>query len=153
MRSIHRNCDGFNRRDFLKIGLGGTLGLGLSDLLRLRASANEGSDAKSAAARNLNCIMIWMDGGPSHYETFDPKPDAPAEIRGSFGTVPTSVPGVHFSDVVPNLAKAFDKFTVVRSICHKDPNHGGGNHYMMTGSPTPVPVGCGAFVTFHPSFG
>ena len=53
----------------------------------------------------------------------------------------------------PKLAKLADKFTIVRSICHKDPNHGGGNHYMMTGAPTPVPVACGAFVTFHPSFG
>jgi hypothetical protein len=97
--------------------------------------------------------MIWMDGGPSHYESFDPKPDAPSEIRGIFKSIPTCVPGVHFSEPMPELAKAFDKFTVVRSICHKDPNHGGGNHYMMTGSPTPVPVGCGAFVTFHPSFG
>ena len=63
------------------------------------------------------------------------------------------VPGVQFSEAVPNLAKAANKLTIVRSICHKDPNHGGGNHYMMTGMPTPVPVACGAFVTFHPSFG
>jgi hypothetical protein len=63
------------------------------------------------------------------------------------------VPGVQFSEVVPELAKTADKLSIVRSICHKDPNHGGGNHYMMTGAPTPVPVGCGAFVTFHPSFG
>jgi len=152
MTRLHRNCDGVSRRDFLQIGLGGTLGLGLCDLLRLRASASE-SGASKAAAKNVNCIMIWMDGGPSHYESFDPKPDAPAEIRGIFNTIPTCVPGVRFSEPVPELAKAFDKFTVVRSICHKDPNHGGGNHYMMTGSPTPVPVGCGAFVTFHPSFG
>jgi hypothetical protein len=54
---------------------------------------------------------------------------------------------------MPNLAKTAHKLTIVRSICHKDPNHGGGNHYLMTGAPTPVPVGCGAFVSFHPSFG
>jgi len=96
---------------------------------------------------------VWLDGGPSHYEMFDPKPDAPSDIRGQFKPIKTSVPGVHFSECVPNLAKVADKFTVLRSLTHKDPNHGGGNHYMMTGSPTPVPVGCGAFVTFHPSFG
>ena len=151
MSLLHRNCAGVSRRDFLQIGLGGTLALGLSDLLRLRASASPAS--ATGAKKNVNCIMIWMDGGPSHYETFDPKPDAPAEIRGTFKTIPTSVAGVHFSEPVPELAKCFDKFTVIRSICHKDPNHGGGNHYMMTGAPTPVPVGCGAFVTFHPSFG
>src|SRR4051812_9284903 len=94
-----------------------------------------------------------MDGGPSHYETFDPKPGAPLEIRGDFKAISTKVPGVQFSEAVPKLADVADKLTVVRSICHKDPNHGGGNHYMMTGMPTPVPVACGAFVTFHPSFG
>ncbi len=150
MSPLHRNCNGIARRDFIQIGLGGALGVGLCDLLRLRASA---ASPPSSAAKNVNCIMIWLDGGPSHYETFDPKPDAPSEIRGEFKTIPTTVPGVHFCETVPELAKTFDRFTVVRSICHKDPNHGGGNHYMMTGAPTPVPVGCGAFVTFHPSFG
>ena len=145
----HHNCAGVSRRDFIQIGLGGTLGLGLCDLLRARAVAGPASPV----AKNVNCIMIWMDGGPSHYEMFDPKPEAPAEIRGVFGTVPTTVPGVRFSETVPQLAKTLDKFTVIRSIAHKDPNHGGGNHYMMTGMPTPVPVGCGAVVTFHPAFG
>ncbi len=140
------------RRDFLKLGLtaaGG--GLGFTDLLRARAMAAQAP--QPSIARPVNCILVWLDGGPSHYEMFDPKPDAPSEIRGSLGTIPTSVPGVRFSESVPHLAKAADKFTVLRSVTHKDPNHGGGNHYMMTGAPTPVPVGCGAFVTFHPSFG
>ena len=150
--SLHRNCAGIARRDFIQLGIQGAVGIGLCDLLRLRAQAAQ-AFAPSAAAKNVNCIMIWLDGGPSHYETFDPKPDAPSEIRGTFKTIPTSVPGVHFSEPMPELARIFDKFTVVRSICHNDPNHGGGNHYMMTGAPTPVPVGCGAFVTFHPSFG
>ena len=149
---IHRNCAGHTRRDFIQLGIHGALGVGLCDLLRLRSFAAS-AFKPAAGAKNVNCIMIWLDGGPSHYETFDPKPDAPSEIRGSFKTIPTAVPGVHFSEPVPELAKCFDKFTVVRSICHKDPNHGGGNHYMMTGAPTPVPVNCGASVTFHPSFG
>src|SRR5580698_3027324 len=102
MTRFHRNCAGVTRRDFLQIGLGGALGVGLCDLLRLRASASESSPLKTASGKNINCIMIWMDGGPSHYETFDPKPDAPAEIRGTFGTVPTCVPGVHFCETIPN---------------------------------------------------
>jgi hypothetical protein len=146
------NCNGVTRRDFIQVGLTGVLGFGLCDLMRLRAGASVPSSAKSSP-KNVNCILIWLDGGPSHYESFDPKPDAPSEIRGDFKTIPTKVPGVHFSECVPKLAEVADKFTVVRSICHKDPNHGGGNHYMMTGMPTPVPVACGAFVTFHPSFG
>src|SRR3954454_23391635 len=152
MLNFKQNCAGMARRDFLQLGLGAALGLGFTDLLRLRANAATLAKGKTTPGQ-VNCIMIWLDGGPSHYETFDPKPDAPAEIRGKFDTIETCVPGVRFSECVPNLAKTFDKFTVMRSICHSDPNHGGGNHYMMTGAPTPVPVGCGAFVTFHPSFG
>ena len=157
MSRITHNCAGMPRRDFLQLGIGGALGIGLTSLLRLQANAavvpvGAGKPGAKTGSK-INCIMIWLDGGPSHYETFDPKPDSPSDIRGSFGTIPTSVPGVHFSEVMPHLAKVADKVTIVRSICHKDPNHGGGNHYMMTGAKTPVPVACGAFVTFHPSFG
>ena len=148
--AIHHNCDGSLRRDFLQLGLRGLMGYGLCDLMRFKAQA---AAASGKLAKDINCIMIWLDGGPSHFETFDPKPGAPAEIRGPFPTVATTVPGVHFSEPVSRLAGIFDKFTVVRSIAHRDPNHGGGNHYMMTGTPTPVPVGCGAYVTFHPSMG
>jgi Protein of unknown function (DUF1501) len=157
MSSPTHNCAGMRRRDFIQLGIGGGLGIGLSDLLRLQAQAAAISPSPDKSGRSgrkpINCIMVWLDGGPSHYETFDPKPNAPAEIRGSLGAISTSVPGVQFSEVVPHLAKVADKVTIVRSICHKDPNHGGGNHYMMTGAKTPVPVACGASVTFHPSFG
>ncbi|HSI36141.1 MAG: DUF1501 domain-containing protein [Phycisphaerae bacterium] len=149
-----RNCEGVARRDLLRLGVGAFAGLGMVDLLRHRASAAQAAKiAGKSSPSPVNCILIWLDGGPSHYETFDPKPDAPADIRGEFKPIKTSVPGIQFSEVVPNLAKIADKLTILRSVCHKDPNHGGGNHYMMTGAPTPVPVGCGAFVTFHPSFG
>jgi hypothetical protein len=144
------NCDGIGRRDFLQVGFGALGGLGFTGLLGARAHA---AKVKGSATANVNCILIWLDGGPSHYETFDPKPEAPSDIRGEFKSIPTAVPGTHFCETVPHLAKIADKFTVVRSICHKDPNHGGGNHYMMTGAPTPVPVGCGATVSFHPSIG
>lgn len=155
MAKSHRNCAGVSRRDFLQVGLGGALGLSFCDLLRLRAQGSEikSSGAKPLAGEKVNCILIWMDGGPSHYESFDPKPDAPSAVRGDFKAISTKVPGLQFSECVPKLASVADKMTVVRSICHKDPNHGGGNHYMMTGMPTPVPVACGAFVTFHPSYG
>ncbi|MEW6305255.1 MAG: DUF1501 domain-containing protein [Verrucomicrobiota bacterium] len=152
MSRITYNCAGMARRDFIQLGIGGALGLGFCDLLRLRANASE-AIAPRLGGKNVNCILVWLDGGPSHYESFDPKPDAPSEIRGEFKPIKTKVPGVYFSECIPKLADVADKFTVIRSICHKDPNHGGGNHYMMTGAPTPVPVACGAFVTFHPSFG
>ncbi len=151
--AFHANCNGVSRRDFLQLGLSaGAAGLGFSQLMQMRAEAVPPT-ASGGNAGNVNCILVWLDGGPTHHESFDPKPDAIKEVRGEFGTIRTKIPGVHFSECVPQLASVSDKFTVVRSICHKDPNHGGGNHYMMTGSPTPVPVNCGAFVSFHPSFG
>ena len=94
-----------------------------------------------------------MDGGPTHFETFDPKPDAPAEIRGEFTPIATKIPGVHFSQHMTRLAGIADKLAIVRSIRHNQGNHGAGNHYMMTGAPPRIPVGCGAFVSFHPSLG
>ncbi len=126
MAKPHRNCEGVSRRDFIQIGLGGALGLSFCDLLRLRAEAAEiqGAGSKPLSGEKVNCILIWMDGGPSHYESFDPKPDAPSAVRGEFKAISTKVPGLQFSECVPKLASVADKMTVVRSICHKDPNHG-----------------------------
>src|SRR5882672_281773 len=154
MDGPNRNCEGVARRDFLKLGIGAFAGLGFVDLIQQRVLAKQiALAAGQSSPANVNCILIWLDGGPSHYESFDPKPDAPTDIRGDLKPIKTAVPGLHFCEVIPKLAKVADKFTTIRSVCHKDPNHGGGNHYMMTGAPTPVPVGCGAFVTFHPSYG
>ena len=77
---LHKNCEGMTRRDCLQLGLGTLAGGGLVNLLRLSGEAATSQGA--ASRRATNCILIWMDGGPSHFETFDPKPDAPAEIRG-----------------------------------------------------------------------
>lgn len=146
----YRNCNGVTRRNCLELGLASLLGGGLVDALRLRGIA---ADESAKASRPTSCILVWLDGGPSHYETFDPKPEAPLDIRGQFEPIATKIPGVYFSKHMRQLAKIADKLTIVRSICHNDPNHGGGNHYMMTGSPTRIPVFCGAFVSFHPSLG
>jgi uncharacterized protein (DUF1501 family) len=146
--TITRNCEGFTRRDCLQLGLSGLFAGGLVGALRSTAAAvvNPARQAKA-------CILIWMDGGPSHYETFDPKPDAPQEFRGQFDAIATKTPGVRFSQHMQRLASISDKFAVVRSIRHDQGNHGAGNHYMMTGAPPRIPVGCGAFVSFHPSLG
>lgn len=160
--ALHYNCESIARRDCLKLGLSAAMGLSMPDLLRLRAQSSADTSThvptsiakpKVMAAQPTSCILIWLDGGPTHYETFDPKPDAPKEIRGEFNPIQTSVPGIHFSQELPKLAAMADKLAVVRSICHNQGNHGAGNHYMMTGSPTRIPVGCGAFVSFHPSLG
>jgi hypothetical protein len=144
---VHQNCEGLRRRDCLKLGLGALLGGGFVDSIRLRSMAGD------AASSKTSCILIWLDGGPSHLETFDPKPDAPAEIRGEFQPIQTKIPGVLFSENMKRLAAISDKLTIVRSVCHNQNNHGAGNHYMMTGAPTRIPVSCGAFVSFHPSMG
>lgn len=146
----NRNCNGVTRRNCLQLGLGGLLGGGLVNGLRMRGMA---ADESASQKKPTSCILVWLDGGPSHYETFDPKPAAPVDIRGEFEPIATKVPGVFFSQHMRELANIADKFTIVRSICHNDSNHGGGNHYMMTGAPTRIPVGCGAFVSFHPSLG
>jgi len=139
-----------SRRDSMHLGVGLLGSGGLVNLLRLQGQAAE---ATGAPRRPTSCILVWLDGGPSHFETFDPKPEAPLEIRGEFDAIETCLPGVRFSQHLPRLAAIADKFAVVRSVCHNQTNHGAGNHYMMTGAPTRVPVGCGAFVSFHPSLG
>ncbi len=149
--STYKNCEGWTRRDCLQLGLGMLAGGTFVDLLRARSLAAVASPASKR--KPASCILIWMDGGPTHFETFDPKPDAPAEIRGEFKPIATKTPGVYFSQHMTRLASISDKLAVIRSVCHNQGNHGAGNHYMMTGAPPRIPVGCGAFVSFHPSMG
>ena len=147
------NCDGLTRRDGLKLGLGGLVAGGLSGVLGAKANASNRSASQRDAAQADACILVWQDGGPSHYETFDPKPDAPIEIRGSYQPIVTQTPGIQFAGPMKKLAAISDDLAIVRSIRHDQGNHGAGNHYMMTGAPPRIPVGCGAFVSFHPSLG
>ncbi len=147
-RGKRSNCEGVTRRDSLRLGLGGLISGGLVGSLRARAAERAGISTQADA-----CILIWMDGGPSHYETFDPKPEAPIEIRGEFRAIPTQTPGMQFSQLMTRLAGVSNDLAIVRSIRHNQGNHGAGNHYMMTGAPPRIPVGCGAFVSFHPSLG
>ncbi|MCA9211856.1 MAG: DUF1501 domain-containing protein, partial [Planctomycetales bacterium] len=119
--ATHTNCEGVRRRDCLKLGISALAGAGFVDSLRLRATASEQS-----AARDTSCILIWLDGGPSHFETFDPKPEAPTEMRGEFGPISTKVPGMFFSENMKELAKVSDKLTIVRSVRHDQNNHGAG---------------------------
>src|SRR6185312_17174830 len=106
-----RNCFGVTRRDCLQLGLGALLGGGFVSALRAadRRDKPGGATAKS-------CILIWMDGGPTHFETFDPKPTAPAEYRGEFQAIPTAVAGVQFSEHLPLLARSLNQYAIIRSI-------------------------------------
>jgi Protein of unknown function (DUF1501) len=138
------------RRNWLQLGVAGLAGGSFSQLLRLRQAL---AAEISAARKPSSCILIWMDGGPTHLETFDLKPEAPAEIRGEFRPITTNVAGIQICEHMPKLAQCADKYALIRSVCHNQGNHGAGNHYMMTGAPPRIPVGCGAFVSFHPSMG
>ena len=144
---VNDNCEGVSRRDFLKIGTLAGMGLTLPELVRMReAAAAEGK-------RPANVIFLFLDGGPSHMETFDLKPEAPAEIRGEFKPIKTNVSGIEICEHLPKTAKVMDLFCILRSMSHPDSNHGAGNHFMTTGQRTPVPVGCGASVSYHPAMG
>jgi uncharacterized protein (DUF1501 family) len=121
------DCSGVSRRSFLRVGGLSAFGLGLPQYLKARA------DAPAAPAKAKRCILLWMQGGPSHIDTFDPKPDAPAEVRGEFGTVPTTLPGVRFADPLPMLARQTDKLAVVRGHDPKNGSHGVADHLMMSG--------------------
>jgi hypothetical protein len=124
------DCSGVPRRTFLRVGGLSAFGLGLPQYLKAM------SDAKPAAAPKVKakrCILMWMQGGPSHIDTFDPKPDAPAEVRGDFGTVATALPGVRFCDPLPMLAKQADKLAIIRGHDPKNGSHGVADHLMMTG--------------------
>jgi hypothetical protein len=134
--SAFKRCDGVSRRDFVRVGGLTALGLGLTDLMRLRAATAK-ENAESPRAKR--CILIWLDGGPTHLETFDLKPDAPAEVRGPFQPIPTNVPGVQISELMPNTAKMLDRLAIIRSMTSPLGEHNFGAHYLLTGyKPTPV---------------
>ncbi len=120
------DCTGTTRRTFLRVGGLATLGLTLPAYLKARAGS-------AAPAKAKRCILLWMQGGPSHIDSFDPKPDAPAEVRGEFGVIPTALSGVQFSEHVPRLAKIADKLAVIRGHDPKNGSHGTADHLMMSG--------------------
>ena len=135
MNAVKR-CDGISRRDFLRVGGLAALGLGLGDFFHLQR-AFAGNNTLTAKAKS--CILIWLDGGPSHLETFDPKPDAPQEVRGPLKTIPTNVTGVRISECLERTAGIMDKIAIIRSMTSPLGEHSLGTQYLMTGyKPTPA---------------
>jgi hypothetical protein len=142
-----RSCvpgDGISRREWLRIGGLGTLGLSLPGLLRAQQQAPVAAPAAPALTRNLhgvtfgrakNVIFLWLQGGPPQHETFDPKPDATAEIRGPFRPIATNVPGIRFCELLPRTARYADKLAVVRSLHTNDDNHDVSGYWILTGYP------------------
>ncbi|QDV37356.1 DUF1501 domain-containing protein [Tautonia plasticadhaerens] len=127
-----RTCDGVRRRDFLKIGVLGGTGLSLPSFLRM-AEAGDLKRGRATAAIHIN-----LGGGPSHLDTFDPKPGAPEGIRGEFSTIATNVPGIGLSEHLPKMARCADKYTIFRGISHSLAAHDLGSKYLNTGN-RPLP--------------
>jgi len=119
--------EGMTRRDFLRIGglSAGSVGLTLSELTRLSAQSENHAQA---------CILLFLVGGPSHIDTFDPKPQAPAEVRGPFRPIATRIPGVHLSELLPQLAARMDRLALVRTVYHREAAvHEAGHQLLQTG--------------------
>ncbi len=121
----------FSRRTALKIGGTGIFGLTTPQLLRSEPTAGRPTRAKSV-------IFLYQFGGPSHIETFDPKPLATDQIRGQFGTIDTVAPGIRICDQLPKMAQVMDKVTVIRSVYHTMKNHNSASYYALTGTAPPV---------------
>ncbi|HZY83973.1 MAG TPA: DUF1501 domain-containing protein, partial [Gemmataceae bacterium] len=126
--AFRTDCERFHRRDFLRLGSAGLLGLGLADLLRLEASAASGRKKATSV------LMVWLAGGPSTIDVWDLKPAAPDHIRGEFKPVATSARGVQICELLPKTAKVMHHCSLVRSLHHNIPEHGVGTQYMTTGN-------------------
>lgn len=130
-------CDGMSRRELMRVGGAGLLGISLANLLSLEArGAESGGKKQPGFGTAKNFIFVFLQGGPSHLDIWDPKPDAPDNIRGEFKTISTKVPGVKVTEVMPNLAKVVDKTTLIRSVSYTPAglfNHTAAIYQMMTG--------------------
>ncbi len=135
-----------SRRAFLETTVSaGTLGLSLPGLLAARAHADELAQ-QGGSAKDTAVIQVWLGGGPTHFETYDPKPDAPAEYRGPFQAIPTKVPGVQLCELLPRHAQLMDKLAIIRSVYHNSGDHDYGMYVCTTGKPTKNQPSTGSYV-------
>jgi hypothetical protein len=134
MFSLHdqpsRLCDGINRRELIRIGGLSALGLSLPGLLQ----AGETRQVASTFGRARSVLFLWLQGGPPQHETFDPKPEAPAEVRGEFKPIATNVPGIHISELLPRTATIADKLAIVRSMHTNSDLHDASGYWVLTGT-------------------
>lgn len=138
-----RDCQRISRRSLLQVGTLAGLGVSLPGLLAQKALAKS-TGAKQK--KETSVILIWTRGGTSHHDTFDPKPDAPANVRGEFGTIETAIPGVRFTEIVPRMAKELNRFAILRGWNPKNGSHGSADQYVMSGNkPNPA--------VHHPTLG
>jgi uncharacterized protein (DUF1501 family) len=129
----HRHTIGAHRREFLQVGYSALLGVGLSSL----PTAVAAPEGEHRARKAKSVIIVFCTGAPSHIDTFDPKPDAPPEVRGEFKPIATKVPGLLVGEHLPRLAARADKYAVVRTLSHRENNHLVATHHVLTGYPQP----------------
>ncbi len=125
-----------SRRELLRTGLVGFSSLSLAELLRIRAMA-EAQNPAAKPAEKTAVILVWLRGGGSHLETFDPKPDAPADYRGPYGPIETNVAGIRIGELLPRLSKLADKYALLRSVAHTGGGHPAGSLQILAGDPDP----------------
>jgi hypothetical protein len=125
-----RLCDGISRRELLRVGGLSALGLSLPALLQARGPAPA---LAGTFGRARNVLFLWLQGGPPQHETFDPKPDAPAEVRGEFRPIATNVPGIHISELLPRTAAIADRLAIVRSLSTHSDLHDASGYWVLTG--------------------
>ncbi len=130
LQGTTRDCQGVHRRDFLQVGALAGLGLTLPGIL-----AGKKASAATTPVTDVNCILIWTQGGTSHHDTFDPKPEAPASVKGEYQVIDTAVPGVKFTEIVPRMAKELKRFAILRGWNPQNAGHGVADQYMMSGHP------------------
>lgn len=141
-----RLCDGLTRREVLRVGGLSALGLSLPNLLKCRRSFAAADNSSSPAAQALspqpastprakNCVLLFLMGGPPQHSTWDPKPEAPAEVRGEFAPIDTAVPGMQISEGLPQTARSADKLCLLRGVSSEDNAHSSSGYFMLTGRP------------------
>lgn len=128
-----RFCDGVSRRQFLEVGSLSAIGLTLSSLLRSQARAADAGGKAVSRTSPKSVILVWQHGGPSQLETFDMKPLAPAEVRGPYRPIASSLPGLDVCELCPEQAKVMDRCSVIRSFTHGNGDHWAAAHWMLTG--------------------
>jgi len=128
-----RPCDGQSRRDFLRVGSLGLAGLSLPAVLRAEARESRANTRKRSQSRAKSVILVFLGGGISHHDSFDPKPDAPDDIRGKYTSIPTTVPGLTIGEKLPLLARVMDRVTLVRSGSHTNHHHETASNWALSG--------------------
>ena len=141
-------CDGMRRRDFIRLGTMGPLGLTLAGLLAAeKVAATQGAAPNAMRrARARSVVLVFLGGGISHHDTFDPKPDALQEVRGKYRTIPTTVPGLRIGELLPKLAHRMGFFALVRSGTHENDHHETASNWVLSGR-------FGSLFGDHPSMG